>query len=500
MVLPFGTWELQLRSTQHRWRHAPREGAVCPAASGQCIFEGDGMTVTKLYLIDSRLTAQRSIEVQVQFHRIASERRERETGLVRFVALAADYLSAIPIEIELSDGLWGIAFVSYNGSQVGCALTIPSENNVHYIDAAILDGVMPVPRPRPTAFGTNEYEAFDEKRPRKLVASRVVSAVAFDSLPQLGNPLANEFKITTTVMQFCGQPNTHNKLPNRQFPIDGFFESKLSYWLQNWEDVHNESDVVVEVQSIPGKQLYTGKFRVPIGNGHHRKSVLNVVFSDERYLLFVPHLGVRGGKKSRHIDIEIDFFDLPTTSTHGRISQVRVLTDNSAFNGVAQLLSKGRLDSASTLWMQSAQQVLRDKFTDPIAAAAGALALVQPEISSSIEGVHLERIWDWMTNLDSRFKWIPEGQICLAWMLGVVSNAGVMQVESNAELKSMIGRMMIEAIHRGAPIYSEGLRLLSQAVEWASSEIDDDSRVAVHWLAMHSVNAGPFLLLRNQLR
>lgn len=459
------------------------------------------MTVTTFYLIDSRLKADRSVEIQVQFYRIASERRVRESALVRFVTLAADYRSARPIEIELSDGLWGLDFGTYNGSQVGCTLRVPSVDNAHYIDAAVLDGAAPAQRLRPPPAGMIDHGDLNENRPRRLVPSRVsASSLVFDGLLQSRTQLANKLKVSARVIEFCGLPPTHNKLHAKHFPMEGSFEHRLGYWLQNWDFVQSESDVSVEVETMPGKELHTGKFQIFVGDGHHRKTILTVIFSDERYILFVPHMGARGTKKPRWIDVEVDFFDLPKKSSRGRISQVRVLTDNSAFNGVVQLLSTGRLDSASTLWTQSAQQVLRDKFADPIAAAAGALALVQPEISSSLEVERLEKIWCWLKNLELRSKWIPEGSICLAWMLSAANNADLLQIENSEKLKASIAQLMIEAIRKGAPVYSEGLNLLSQAVDWASSEIDDDMRFAVNWLAIHSVNAGPFLMLRDQLK
>lgn len=459
------------------------------------------MTVTTFYLIDSRLKGQRSVEVQVQFYRISSKRREREPALVKFIALTANYDRARPIEIELSDGLWGLDFVSYIGNKVGYTIRIPSENNAHQIDAAVLEGAVLPQRSRPLSYSVIEHDAFNEKLPRKFVASRAnASFIGADALRNSRNHLANKLKVSATVIEFCGRPATLNNRRPMQFPLEESFEHRLGYWMQNWDTVNDETDVEVEVETIPGQELHIGKFQVLVGNNHNRKTILKVIFSDERYFLFVPHLGLRTGKKPRFIDIEIDFFDLPKTSTHGRISQVRVLTDNPAFNGVIQLLSTGRLYSANALWKRSAQDVLRDKFSDPIAAAAGALVLVQPEISSTIEKLRLEQIWNWLNNLDSRFQWISEGPICLAWMLGAVINADIIRVEGNKELKLKISELMIDAIYRGAPLYSEGLNLLSRAVDWASSEIDDELRVAVRWLALHSVNAGPFLLLRDQMR
>jgi hypothetical protein len=460
------------------------------------------MTVTKLYLIDSRLKAQRSVEVQVQFYRIWNERRERDPSLVRFIALSADYISADPIEVELSDGTWSLDFVSYAGNQVGCTICVPSPNNVQRIDAAVLEGVISPTMPKPMSYGQFvEREEFNEKLPRRFVPSRAsASFIALDNLRASQSRLANKLKIEAKVIEFCGRSTGPNKREALQFSTGESFEHRLDCWLQNWRPVHDNTEVVVEVETTPGKELHTGRFQVFTGDGHHRKTILSIIFPDERYVLLIPHMGPRTGKKARWIDIEIDFFDVPQTSANPRISQVRVLTDNSAFNGVIQLLSTGHLYSASTLWKRNAQQVLRDKFTDPIAAVAGALTLAQPEIAFTLENENIEQIWEWLNNLNSHFGWISEGPICLAWMLGAVSNAGLVRVGSNEELKARIGRLMIEAISRGVPLYSEGLNLLSKAVDWASSEIDEELRAAVHWLAVHSVNAGPFLLLRDQLR
>lgn len=457
------------------------------------------MTVTKFYLIDSRLNSERSVEVQIQFHRIASERVGHERSITRFAALASDYDSAIPFDVDLPDGVWVLEFVSYVGNYVACTMGVPSESNAHHVDAAILDGHISSPKSKDLHYALREtHDKFSEKSPRRFVTSSAGS-VALDNLRNSRNRVANKLKVTSSELEFQGH-RTDVDLRSVSFLTATSFEQRLDYWLKSWNCIHRDNDVLVQVEASPGRQLCTGRLRIVSRGGVQHRTMLNFMFTDERYVLIVPHLRFRPDNVVRFVDIEVDFFDVPETSTNGRISQVRVLTDNAGFNGVVQLLSKGRLYSANSLGRQSAEDVLQAKYSDPIAAAAGALALVQPEILATMDRDRVRYIWGWLSNLDEDFSWLPEGPICRAWMLAASGKVGIVPVASDAELRLKIAQYMMEAIDRGLPVYSEGLNLLSKAVDWASSEIDSDMTAAVRWLALHSVNVGPFVLLRDRSR
>jgi hypothetical protein len=133
------------------------------------------------------------------------------------------------------------------------------------------------------------------------------------------------------------------------------------------------------------------------------------------------------------------------------------LADNVA-SALLAYLDRGRLDDAlvfSEPFAQYAEQSLLHKRDDPVAAAAGAFALLRLGA--------LERLHDWTRNLWNWFPWLPDGLVAYA--------------EHAAQLgeHQLASELLSELPDRGVPALSLGLamaadRLRSYAATWPENE------------------------------
>jgi hypothetical protein len=70
-------------------------------------------------------------------------------------------------------------------------------------------------------------------------------------------------------------------------------------------------------------------------------------------------------------------------------------------------------------------------------------------------------------------------------------------MQDDAAIKRCVAELLEEAVERGLPYYTEGLKLLRQGSDWANDLVTAETTDSVRWLAMSSVRAGPFLLIRD---
>lgn len=127
---------------------------------------------------------------------------------------------------------------------------------------------------------------------------------------------------------------------------------------------------------------------------------------------------------------------------------VRIATLASSADAIASYLQRGDLYSAEAMaqWIDEAAGLLFDKMEDPYAAAVGAYLLLRLK--------KFDQMHDWALNLASRFDFMPDGCVIWAWQL-------IHQQPSNV---AEISKYLLMAVDRGLPIYSEGLRLLTDGL------------------------------------
>jgi hypothetical protein len=111
--------------------------------------------------------------------------------------------------------------------------------------------------------------------------------------------------------------------------------------------------------------------------------------------------------------------------------------------------------------VNQAEQLIEAKVRDPLAAAIGGYYLLRTG--------DLARFHGWPANLDNWFEWLPDGAVIHAWQL-------LQQAKDQpaAELR------LIEATRRGLPIYTEGLRLLWEALRLLAAPAVPDATPSVN--------------------
>jgi hypothetical protein len=141
---------------------------------------------------------------------------------------------------------------------------------------------------------------------------------------------------------------------------------------------------------------------------------------------------------------------------HGSVQDVDVLVHDSWIAPMLGYLESGDLPAAKEFEnsiRQNAEEMLREKTTSPIAAAAGGYLLLQTRA--------LEQLHDWPKNLASRFDWLPDG--------AVIHATQVLRTRGNQRSVSEARYWLMAAARRGVPVMTEGVRLLSEGLRMLTS-------------------------------
>lgn len=145
-------------------------------------------------------------------------------------------------------------------------------------------------------------------------------------------------------------------------------------------------------------------------------------------------------------------------------------------------LARGAFSSALRVFSE-AEDMLFDKMTNPLAAAAGAYALVGNQPSER------ERWHQWVKNLRDFHEWLPDGAILAATL-------HLQQAASEAEAHEARD-LLVQAAARGVPVYSIGLQwLVDGLAQFPEHPEAAASHAQVRRLAWRVDMAQPFVVLR----
>jgi hypothetical protein len=124
-------------------------------------------------------------------------------------------------------------------------------------------------------------------------------------------------------------------------------------------------------------------------------------------------------------------------------------------------LARGAFDSALNVGSyDSALNMLFEKYTNPLGAAAGGYVLIGSMKPDEKQDWH-----HWIENLRRDFKWLPDGAIQSAWLKLKQGN-----LESN---RRKVRDALFEAYDRGFPYFSLGLQWLINGLTLLGDEDDD---------------------------
>lgn len=139
--------------------------------------------------------------------------------------------------------------------------------------------------------------------------------------------------------------------------------------------------------------------------------------------------------------------------------KISIMMGNAVAQTLLSLMTRGDMISAQTLFnIKDAENLLLEKKKDPIAAAVGGYYLLK---TGELEYMH-----NWANNLANWFEWLPDGCIIHAWQM--ILNKG--------NQRSEIEKRLLEAVERGIPVFTEGLRLLYDGLTMLSYDYQRNNR------------------------
>jgi hypothetical protein len=141
---------------------------------------------------------------------------------------------------------------------------------------------------------------------------------------------------------------------------------------------------------------------------------------------------------------------------------ISISTTNRKAQVLLSLITSGDMARAKSLSsVKDATELLYSKMQDPAAAAIGGYFLLKTG--------ELEKMHDWANNLASWFPWMADGAIIHAWQV-------IQQGGPDINIMAIRDRL-IEAVNRGIPVYTEGLRLLYDGLTMLSFEFKQEDKL-----------------------
>lgn len=148
---------------------------------------------------------------------------------------------------------------------------------------------------------------------------------------------------------------------------------------------------------------------------------------------------------------------------------VVVSTENWELQNLLNLLRSGQTNAAWD-WARDVDEIAEEflyfKLQDPAAAAVGGYFLLKIR--------ELDLLHNWTHNLADWIDWMPDGAIIHAWHLFAQAES---KPDQRADLTAQARDRLLQAIERGIPLYTEGLRLLRDGLLglYRTAEDDDDA-------------------------
>lgn len=151
----------------------------------------------------------------------------------------------------------------------------------------------------------------------------------------------------------------------------------------------------------------------------------------------------------------------PTDDVHPL--DIVVSTNNTGAEAILSMLNSGAIDEAKAMENAgAAEMMLYSKRVDPTAAAIAGYYLLKSD--------ELQRLHDWTKNLANWIDWMADGAIIHAWfLLKAVRYQGGDPIEAQLKARTLL----LEAVERGVPIYTEGLRLLRDGINIMCNDLAD---------------------------
>jgi len=201
---------------------------------------------------------------------------------------------------------------------------------------------------------------------------------------------------------------------------------------------------------------------MPVGD---RRAYLAVSQGSEAILCAMPYPWQQSdssGEALVEAAVAIDEEGLESSSVNEEGWSVRPGVRDRYIGSLLSYFSSGDTASAREL-IQPARDLLFDKMTNPMAAAGGGYVLVDEWVRDSSRSGAAPPQWQgWIDNLSHWFPWLPDGAILQGWL-----------ALRRRDLPPDLPRAraaLLEAERRGIPLYTAGVRRLSDGLMLLANE------------------------------
>lgn len=235
---------------------------------------------------------------------------------------------------------------------------------------------------------------------------------------------------------------------------------------------------------------------MPVGD---RRAYLLVRHGAEAILCAMPYPWLQsdgGGEALVEATIAIDEEGLESGPVEESGWSVRPGVRDRHLGSVLSYLSSGEAGSAREL-IRPARDLLFEKMMNPIAAAGGGYVLVDEWVRDSSQAGSDVRWHSWIDNLSNWFPWLPDGAILQGWL--------ALRRRDHAPDLAKARSALLAAERRGAPLYTAGVRRLSDGLMLLAGEARrtgppdpevDDAMARVRRLAWQVDPRQPFTCVR----
>lgn len=280
----------------------------------------------------------------------------------------------------------------------------------------------------------------EAKTVRKTTVRRTREADADDTMSflSLGNGLLDDLEDESEPPHEAETP-----LPSFLTPYDGVWHRFFIFDGQAWQSIDQpwfNLQLVTDGVSWKYSMFFDGNEQLAIQTGG-----LNIPWrftlipSGEAEILI--QRGEEQSERERGIKLSVDSKDFRSQTLLGYLMRGDYVS--------LRMVGEGFIDQA--------EQMLYSKLRDPMGAAVGGYFLLVSE--------NYERLHNWPNNFANWIDWLPDSAIIHGWQL--------MKQPDDRDRDFAIDRFL-EAVRRGIPLYTVGLRYLYDALDYFSRSLDQN--------------------------
>jgi hypothetical protein len=259
-------------------------------------------------------------------------------------------------------------------------------------------------------------------------------------------------------------------------PVDPWLQDVVPLSPPNSDDVGQGFCVTAAAVSLPSAVPPVHAATLPGG----RRALL-VSRGGEAELAFLP---LPWPHPESSVGATVDVF-VRDEVDHATPFRASVTVRDPVYGAAISFIASGRTRNAAQIF-DDARDMLFDKVDNPLAAAAGAYALISSQAGSGEEPWHA-----WTENLMGWFPWLPDGAILCGRLM--------LRDEQSDPDVDRAREMLFAGYSRGIPFFSSGIRWLLTGLTVFADDGDEEAAemlAVVRRVSLRTDMSQPFTVIR----